>query len=65
MRLQDFEDDEFGEALEAGDQLVLLQHLGEDPEDQGPGGPNLVREVLQQKPQDRPRKRGIIGSCRL
>ena len=41
--LQDFEDDEFGEALEAGDQLVLLEHLGEDPEDQGSGGPDLIR----------------------
>ena len=54
MRLQHLEDDELGEGVEATDEVVLLQHLSDHPEHQGPGGALRVVQVLQQHPEHRP-----------
>ena len=49
VRLENFENDELGEALEAGYQSFLLQHFGEDPKHQGPRRAGLVVQILKQK----------------
>ena len=53
MSLQHLEDDELGELVEAADEGLLLEHLGEDPEHQRPARPLRVVQVLQQDAQHR------------
>ena len=53
MSLQHLEDDELGELVEAADEGLLLEHLGEDPEDQRPARPLRVVQVLEQHAQHR------------
>ena len=51
MSLQDLEDDELREGVEAADEVVLLEHLCDYPEHEGPGGALCVVQVLQQHPE--------------
>jgi hypothetical protein len=55
VRLEHLQDDELREGLEAGDEPVLLQHLGQDAKDEGAGGTNVVGQILNQEAEDRPR----------
>ena len=53
VRLQHLEDDELGEGVEAADEVVLLEHLREHAEHQGPGCALRVVQVLQQHSEHR------------
>ncbi len=55
---QDLEDDELREGLEVFDQLILLQHLGQDTKHQSTCRAHVVRQILQKKAKNGS-KRGI------
>ena len=47
--------------MEAPNQGIMFEHLGENPKDQSPAGPLAILQVLQQNSQDRPEVLEDVG----